>query len=260
MQHNTARSTNIMHSCLEIAIKSSIDLILIQELWIAADNITTVSHAAYYCILPNSQNIRPRVAIYARKQANLTYCQRTDLTSDSDIIIIDVSSSNINTFQIINIYNEKSLDLDSDQSNYTVKRSLQHIQLSKETLIAGDFNAHHNWWNSSITNSIRADSLITWLNSYNCELINESDIATFYRKNDNSTSSSVIDLAFTTQKLSEDISDWYIDESNASDSDHEIIRFNIRTKAAELVENSICSQFFNLKKADWKLFSEEILH
>ena len=144
MQHNTARSINIMHSCLEIVTKSSIDFVLIQEFWIAADNITTVSHAAYYCILSNSQNLRPRVAIYVRKQANLTYCQRTDLTSDSDIIIIDVSSSNINTFQIINIYNEKSLDSDSDESSYTVERSLQHIQLSKETLIAGDFNAHHN--------------------------------------------------------------------------------------------------------------------
>ena len=31
MQHNTARSTNIMHSCLEIAIKTSIDFVLIQE-------------------------------------------------------------------------------------------------------------------------------------------------------------------------------------------------------------------------------------
>ena len=127
MQHNTAKTANIMYSCFEIAIKSFIDFVLIQKLWIANDNITTVSHAAYYCILPNSQNIRPRVVIYARKQANLTYCQRTDLTSDSDIIIIDVSSSNINTFQIINIYNEKSLDLDSDESSYTVKRSLQHI-------------------------------------------------------------------------------------------------------------------------------------
>jgi len=66
------------------------------------------------------------------------------LTSDSDIIIIDVSSSNINTFQIINIYNEKSLDVDIHQSIYTVERSLQHIQLSKETLIADDFNSHHN--------------------------------------------------------------------------------------------------------------------
>ena len=115
-----------MHSCLEIAIKSFINFVLIQEFWIATDNITTVSHAAYYCILSSSQNTRPRVAIYVKKQANLTYCQRTDLTSDSDIIIIDVSSSNINTFQIINIYNEKSLDLNSDD-NYTVKRSLQHL-------------------------------------------------------------------------------------------------------------------------------------
>ena len=51
--------------------------------------------------------------------------------------------------------------------------------------------------------------MITWLNSYNYELINESDITTFYRKNDNSISNSVIDLAFITQKLSENISDWY---------------------------------------------------
>ncbi len=65
-------------------------------------------------------------------------------------------------------------------------------------MIADDFNAHYNWWNSSITNSIRADSLITWLNSYNYELINESDIATFYKKNNNLTSNLVIDLAFIT--------------------------------------------------------------
>jgi len=102
-----------MHSCLETAVKSSIDLVLIQEPSIIfQDNIAiTVSHPAYYCILPNSSNnIRPRVAIYIRKLANLTYCQRTDLTSDSDIIILDISGSNIESFQIINIYNEKSLD------------------------------------------------------------------------------------------------------------------------------------------------------
>ncbi len=153
-----------MYSCLEIAIKSFIDFVLIQKFWIVVDNIITILHVSYYYILSNSQNIRSRVAIYVRKQANLIYCQRIDLNSDFDIIIINVSSSNINTFQIINIYNEKSLDSDSDESSYTVKRSLQH--------------------------------------------------------------------------------------SNTSDSDHEIIRFNIRTKVAKLVENSICSQFFNLKKAD----------
>ena len=133
-----------------------------------------MSHSAYYCILPNTQNIRPRVAIFARKQASLTFCQRTDQISDSDIIIIDVSSPQIESFQIINIYNEKSLDSESD--SYTVERSLQHLSLVKETLIAGDFNSHHSWWNSSITNSIRADSLVSWLEQHDCELVNEPDI------------------------------------------------------------------------------------
>jgi hypothetical protein len=66
-------------------------------------------------------------------------------------------------------------------------------------------------------------------------------------------------LAFATQNLYQLISDWHIDESNASGSDHEIIKFYIRTKATELVDNLLCSDFFNLKKADWKLFSEELL-
>jgi hypothetical protein len=66
------------------------------------------------------------------------------LTNDTDIIIIDVFGSNIDTFQIVNIYNEKSLDIESTTTSYTIERSLQNLQLSKETLIVGDFNAHHS--------------------------------------------------------------------------------------------------------------------
>jgi hypothetical protein len=45
---------------------------------------------------------------------------------------------------------------------------------------------------------------------------------------------------------------------HATGSDHELIRFYIRTNATELVDNPVCSEFFNFKKADWKQFSEEI--
>ena len=244
-----------MQSCLEIAIESCIDFILIQEPWIVFDNnvAITISHPAYYCILPDSHNIRPRVAIYARKQSKYQFCHRSDLTDDTDIIIIDISGPDIDSFQIINVYNEKGLDTETNTS-YIIERSLQNLQLSKETLIVGDFNAHHSWWNSSIINSIRADSLVAWLDQFNCELINKADISTCTR-----STNSVIDLAFATQNLYQLISDWYIDESNASGSDHEIIKFYIRTKKTELVDNSLCSDYFNLNKADWKLFSEEIL-
>ena len=121
-------------------------------------------------------------------------------------------------------------------------------------MISGDFNSHHNWWNSLITNSIRASSLVTWLSLYDCELVNEPDTITCTR-----STNSVIDLSFATQKLYQQISDWHIDESHASGSDHEVIIFYIRTTATELVDNPLCSEYFNLKKADWKLFSEELV-
>src|SRR5437667_2275112 len=146
MQHNTARTSNIMYSCLETAVNQAIDFVLIQELSIRFENniATTVSHSAYHCILPTCfNNIRSRVIIFARKLSNYKFCHRTDLTSDSDIIIIDVSDSNIKIFQIINIYNERNLDTESDIS-YTVKRSLQYIDLTMKTLVVEDFNAHHS--------------------------------------------------------------------------------------------------------------------
>jgi len=62
-----------MHSYLEIIIKFIIDFVLIQKSWITINNIIIVSHAAYYYILSNSQNIRSRVVIYIRNQANLSY-------------------------------------------------------------------------------------------------------------------------------------------------------------------------------------------
>src|SRR5947207_8449390 len=145
MQHNTARNSDIMHFYLETAVNQAIDFVLIQESNIKFENniATTVSHSAYHCILPTySNNIRSRVVIFARKLSNYKFCHKTDLTSDSDVIIIDISDSNIKTFQIINIYNERNLNAESD-INYTVKRSLQHIQLTMKTLVVKDFNAHH---------------------------------------------------------------------------------------------------------------------
>ena len=146
MQHNTARTSDIMHFCLETVIKQAINFVLIQELSIKFENNITITvfHSVYHCILPTySHNIRSRVAIFARKLSNYKFCHKTDLTADFDIIIIDVSDSNIKNFQIINIYNEKNLDTESDIS-YTAERSLQYIDLTMKTLVIENFNAYHS--------------------------------------------------------------------------------------------------------------------
>jgi hypothetical protein len=91
--------------------------------------------------------------------------------------------------------------------------------------------------------ALRSQALLSWLDSYSCELVNEPDILTWIRPG---SAGSVIDLSFATQRLYTEISEWYIDELNATGSDYELIRINIRTQATELVDNFLCSAYFNL--------------
>src|SRR5436189_3168620 len=79
LQHNTNTNQHNMHTCLEYGIENQIDYILFQEPWFAKDNITTISHFAYYCIVPEYQNIRSRVVIFARKQSRYQFCLRSDI-------------------------------------------------------------------------------------------------------------------------------------------------------------------------------------
>ncbi len=56
-----------MYIYLEIGLERNIDFILIQELWIAQDNIYIISHTTYYIILPEFCDVRSRVTIFAKK-------------------------------------------------------------------------------------------------------------------------------------------------------------------------------------------------
>jgi hypothetical protein len=89
IQYNAARQIPVMHSCLGIAFKASIDFVLIQKPWIARDNIETVSHPAYISILPpKTEEIRPRVAIFTRKNTPYSYTARSDISINPDILVL----------------------------------------------------------------------------------------------------------------------------------------------------------------------------
>ncbi len=57
-----------------------------------------------------------------------------------------------------------------------IERELAKVMLNSEqkVIIIEDFNAHYNWWNAKISNSIRMKALIKWVNLYKCNLINTS--------------------------------------------------------------------------------------
>src|SRR6266511_4375601 len=109
MQYNCVRNTVNMHICLEIGLERNIDFILIQEPWIAQDNIYIISYTTYHTILLEFCNIRSRVAVFAKKNLIHQFSYRSDLCKDSNIIILDILNSEIPDFQIMNINNKKSL-------------------------------------------------------------------------------------------------------------------------------------------------------
>src|SRR6266511_2741109 len=101
MQHNCARNIANIHTYLKIGLKRNIDFILIQKLWIAQDNTYIISYTIYHTILPEFCDIKPRMAIFAKKDSTHQFCYRSDLYKDSNIIILDILNSEIPDFHII---------------------------------------------------------------------------------------------------------------------------------------------------------------
>ena len=64
---------------------------LFQEFFINTDSMTTISHSAYYCIISENEKIRFRVMIFAKKNSRYQFCQKSDIYSDTDILIININ-------------------------------------------------------------------------------------------------------------------------------------------------------------------------
>src|SRR5947207_4666989 len=259
LQQNADKNGSKMYTCLQIGLELNIDFVLFQESFINTNSMTTISHSTYYCIMSESEKIRPRVMIFAKKSSRYQFCQRSDICSDTDILIIDINdslNSDAEVIQLINVYNEKSLSENSNE--WTVKRSLQNITPAKNTIVCGDFNAHHSWWNSAVSesDSRKAATLVKWLKSFNFDLQNEPDNGTFHKNN--LVRASVIDLVFSTENVSQYVS-WWKDSKYTVGSQHDMIFFSLARESDALVENPLYVCQYDYEKADWKNLNQDIL-
>ena len=69
LQQNVDKNDSKMHTCLQIDLKLNIDFILFQESFINTNTMTTISHSAYYYIMSESEKIRLRIMIFAKKSS-----------------------------------------------------------------------------------------------------------------------------------------------------------------------------------------------
>ncbi|KAL5606231.1 uncharacterized protein BROUX77_003424 [Berkeleyomyces rouxiae] len=166
-------------------------------------------------------------------------------------------------FSLLNVYNERQLTVqpvpETQPRPYTIERTnLLSRNIDTSTLLLGDFNLHHHWWNSQREHphEPRADSFANWLMSQNATLIVDDD---YVERNGgtyvNSSTTSVIDLAFSLRSRPGLFTNWrYLQETG---SDHRAISFDYvsTTTPKTLTRNPA----FNTKTADWSLFRKEWL-
>jgi hypothetical protein len=71
----------------------------------------------------------------------------------------------------------------------------------------------------------RAQELATLIEEQNWRLVNIPDTPTYYYRN--RKGSSILDMMLAMPHMAEEITNWAIDEEQATRSDHEVIRFQV---------------------------------
>jgi hypothetical protein len=125
-----------MISCLEYDLKKKIDIICMQESWIESNQII-ISHSTFNRILSEQKEThKQRVIIFVSKTFKFSITSRSNLCSNTNIQILNISRTNIENFTIINVYNEKCQKSSSDE--YTIEKKLKSIKLTKNSFVCDD--------------------------------------------------------------------------------------------------------------------------
>ena len=87
------------------------------------------------------RNKKFKIMIFVLKKSTLKITSKFDISNDSNFQILHITDIDIDDCMIINIYNEKNQL--STSNEYTIERILTKIELSTNSIICDDFNAHH---------------------------------------------------------------------------------------------------------------------
>jgi hypothetical protein len=258
LQVNLNKSAQATESALQVAVELAIDLIVVQEPWLVPSQQTpldytdtrSVNHPSFVQTFPTlpHPSLRPRVLIYASRSLEAQINPIQDLPPDPDCLAVQIKSKHFN-FSLYNIYNEND---QQGSPSRTIERMLLPLMLPPASLVLGDMNTHHHWWDPLTTTiSPGADHFLHWIEAQQLELLNTPGTGTFFRPNMNRES--VLDLSFATKDLAGKIEDWQVVPGLGSD--HHGILFAIEAPARPCAEPSGQAPRFNTSKADWDLFA-----
>lgn len=206
IQINVGRGAVSHEAALSLGAEDSADIILVQEPYILSTNLPrriTKRHPQYDAFTPTDDwsAAKPRVVSYVRKDAGLR-CQQRFLPGSlelaaRDILALEISSPSGRSVTVINVYNAPP---GSDGAGEAARLlgGLSPGALPRRTLLAGDFNLHHEWWQPSFSGrpSPGAEPFVDWLSTHQYQLVSEPDTSTHDRGN-------VLDLVLASGPLAQ---------------------------------------------------------
>jgi ribonuclease HI len=252
LQVNLNRSSIATESALQIAIELGVDLVAVQEPYILLSNglPRSINHPGFIQILPADVSLRPRVLVYVARSTRLLVSRAGASPQDPDALTIDIIEDN-QKVQLLNIYNEKD---QKGTGTSTLQRVLYPYRVTPNTLVLGDFNTHHPWWDPLNTTSQGADALAEWFEDQGLDLINTPGEGTFFRPH--LRQESVLDLTLATSSLADRIQDWQTLPDLGSD--HYGLLFTIQGTQTATATNPLYIQRWNTSLANWDLFSKSL--
>ena len=232
LQANLNKNDKATESTLQRAIELSVDIVAVQEPWLTDysqsppdfSNARSIAHTSFVQILPSlpHRSTRPRVLLYISRFLQAQINPIHDFSSpDPDFLAVSVKSRHFQ-FTLFNIYDEKDL---LGSASRTIERILLPNTIPPSSLLLGDFNTHHHWWDPSTSFiSPGADSFVEWIETQNLMLLNTPGDGTFFRSN--MSRASVLDLSLCTRDLESRIQDWQVIQP--AGSDHSSILFTLQ--------------------------------
>ena len=154
-------------------------------------------------------------------------------------IKVTLGETNVN---IINAYIPPSSSCDS---NYTA--SISNLLKLEDSIIVGDFNAHHSLWHSKLQADTRGNIIANKIDDSNQVVLNEK-LDTRITKNCESSP----DISLASPSIAMNI-DWHTEQALGSDHLPIILTLN----SEHTPSYSTRQTFINFRKADWQSFKED---
>lgn len=162
LQANVGRRQEPHDALLQYATEYKCDVVLVQEPWTQKRGGKKYTKTSSYFLLFTPSHdwavTRPKVLTYVRRASALRPVQ---LHMGPTHHFVGVSLQTAPPVEVINVYR---------QPQETIPESLNTLfswTVKPNSIIAGDFNTHHQLWESNVSNTPHSDILINWMESNN---------------------------------------------------------------------------------------------